>query len=416
MKLAAYYNRAGIFATLSVLLVGAIIYFFVIQYLSKQQVDSNLTEEMDEVKAYINAHQELPRQVDFDEDQTLFIKTNSRQLQKRFYDTTYFDARDNSNEHGRAIEGLIEHRGQYYKSIIIISSESSENLAKILSVITLVLLSVLLAGLFIINRYILRGLWKPFYGLLNQLKAFKVADNRLFETSDSKVDEFNELNTAANILASHLITDFQYLKNYIENASHEMMTPLAVITSKLDILIQDENLNPSLFPQINDIYSAASKLARLNQSLLLLAKIENNLIEDKEDLDLNLLISEKIRQFYELFLSRQIKISVNMSHKKIVASKYLIDILLNNLFSNSIKHNIKNGTINVILSGEILQIQNTGYAEVLNANSIFERFQKEKKSEGSGLGLAIVKNICGLYNWTVSYHYSENIHSFNIRF
>jgi len=93
-----------------------------------------------------------------------------------------------------------------------------------------------------------------------------------------------------------------------------------------------------------------------------------------------------------------------------------MDILLNNLFSNSIKHNIKNGTINVILSGEILQIQNTGYAEVLNANSIFERFQKEKKSEGSGLGLAIVKDICGLYNWKVSYHYSENIHSFKIRF
>jgi len=73
-----------------------------------------------------------------------------------------------------------------------------------------------------------------------------------------------------------------------------MQTPLAIITAKLDTLIQDDILKSEQYDQINDIYAATNKLSRLNQSLLLLVKIENNLINDAEPLQLNILVKEKM--------------------------------------------------------------------------------------------------------------------------
>jgi len=111
-----------------------------------------------------------------------------------------------------------------------------------------------------------------------------------------------------------------------------MMTPISVITSKLDTLIQDETLKSEQYAQINDIYVAINKLARLNQSLLLLVKIENNLIQDNFVLNLKEIIDEKLHQFQELIQNKHIGIICNLQDKEVTASKYLLDILINNLF------------------------------------------------------------------------------------
>src|SRR6185437_1649370 len=200
------------------------------------------------------------------------------------------------------------------------------------------------------------------------------------------------------------------------NASHEMMTPLAVITSKLDTLIQDESLKPEQLDQINDIYSAAGKLSRLNQSLLLLLKIENNLVDDSELLSLDELINQKVRQFHELIVDKNLQVNGFLDNKQITASKYLVDILLNNLFSNAIRHNYNYGSLMITLTNDKLIFQNTGPEKPLDAENLFERFQKGQKSEGTGLGLTIVKNICNLYHWEIDYSFEEGMHSFEIRF
>ncbi len=416
MKLAAHYNRANIIITVTVLIVGAIIYFFSIKYIARTQLDRNLTEEIEEVEDYVKANHQLPKQVDFDEDQTLFVKTDKKQIQRIFFDTTYINPKEKRIEPGRAVSGLIRLRGLNYKVIITVSRESTEYLIQFIAIITLGLVIGLLLILFLTNRYVLNGLWKPFYDLLHQIKAFNISEDKSFRMNNNKVNEFAELSVAIDTMSSRVRYDYQNLKHFTDNASHEMLTPLAVITSKLDTLIQNESLPPDIYEQIDDIYAAAGKLSRLNQTLLLLTKIENNLIEDNEFLDIGALISAKHKQFQELILAKNIQCTENLNGGRLLVSKYLMDILLNNLLSNAIRHNINLGKILITLTDRQLIFNNTSSSDPLNANTIFERFQKGNKSEGTGLGLTIVQNICRLYDWNILYNYKDDFHTFQITF
>jgi len=414
MKLSAHYNKASIIITISVLFAGAVIYFFAINYIAKHQLDQNLIEEIDGVKDYIKHNQQLPKQVDFDEDLVIFSKTNDTAIQRRFFDTIYKNPKEKKQEAGRAVSCLVKVKTNNYKTVLIVSREDTEYLVQIIGLITLVLSVGLLLTLFITNRYILNGLWKPFYKTLIELKSFNISDNKSLNLKTTKVDEFNDLNTTVQGMSKKVKDDFQNLKQFTENASHEMQTPLAVITSKLDTLIQDEKLNDEQYIQINDIYSATNRLSRLNQSLLLLVKIENNLIDDIELLDLEVFIKEKINQFNELLADKQINLKAALISREIYASKYLIDILLNNLFSNAIRHNENSGQIIISLTGNKLTFQNTGSSTPLDQNKIFDRFIKSKRSEGTGLGLALVKNICNKYGWQITYCYNASVHTFEI--
>jgi len=334
----------------------------------------------------------------------------------RYFDTTYNDPKGKENEAGRAVSGLITVKNQHYKFIITESRGSTEFLIQVISLITIVLAVMLVLIIFLTNRYILNDLWKPFHKTLAQLKSFSPSDNKPLNLDDTKVDEFNELNGTVQVMASKVKNDFQHLKQFTEDASHEMQTPLAVITSKLDTLIQDEALKGEHFDQLHDIYAATSKLSRLNQSLLLLVKIENNLIDDIETLRLDMLIEEKIKQFHELISGKLINVKTDLLPKEITASKYLIDILLNNLFSNAIRHNNNNGEIIINLNSSGLTFQNTGSLNALDPGTLFNRFQKRAKSDGTGLGLAIVKNICSICKWDIEYAYNYPFHILQITF
>jgi len=416
MKLSAHYSKAIIIITIFVLLAGGVIYFFTINRLGRNLLDRDLTEEFDEIVDYVNLNNKLPKQGDFEDDQRVFIKTNQVRIPLRFFDTVFNRSGEKKLEAGRAISGLVSVKGEHYKVLITESRQSTEDLIQLIGLITLVLLVSLLLILFVTNRYILNGLWKPFYQTLNKLKTFNISDNEGVFLVGDKVDEFNELNQAVHTMSSRVKNDYQHLKQFTENASHEMLTPLAVITAKLDTLIQDETLRAEQLDQIHEIYSSASKLSRLNQSLLLLVKIENNLIDNAELLNLGGLIGQKMRQFNELAVAKDLHVDDKVDDVIIMASKYLVDILLNNLFSNAIAHNVEGGQFIINLANNKLIVQNSGTGQPLDPNRLFERFQKGKKSEGMGLGLTIVKNICNLYRWKIVYSFENSLHSFEISF
>jgi signal transduction histidine kinase len=323
MKLSDHYNKASIVITISVLLFGAIIYFFAISHIARTQLDHDLTEEIDEVENYVKLNQKLPRQVDFDEDQTVFIKTVRPVKGRRFFDTIYTNPQEKKAEPGRAVTGPINLKGIHYRVVITESREGTEYLVQIIAIITLILTVSLVLIIFLTNRFILNGLWRPFYDTLTEIKEFNIAGTPVFHLSHNKVDEFAELSLAIRTMAARVKNDYQHLKHFTENASHEMLTPLAVITAKLDTLIQDDRLTAEQLDQINDIYAAASKLTKLNQTLLLLVKIENNLIEDAEVLDLCVLIGEKQRQFQELLLAKHIELESDLTSKTVIVSRYL---------------------------------------------------------------------------------------------
>ena len=415
MKLAAHYNRASIVIAVAVLIAGALIYYFAIRQITRNQLDREIAEEIAERIDYVNRNGKIPKN-DFDDNLTEFVKVNAANFPTRFFDTLYVSAPGRQPENGRAAMASISVGGQHYRLIITESYAGINNLVQIITLITVVLLMVLLLVLLVTNKFILTSLWQPFYSTLHELKVFNIADPKIFPAKPNQVDEFNELNAAVQIMASRVKNDYQHLKQFTENASHEMMTPLAVITTKLDTLIQDENLNAGQYTQISDIYSAAGKLSRLNQALLLLVKIENKLLNDEELLNLQGLVVQKLQQFKELIAAKNITLVEILKENRVVASKTLVDILLNNLFSNAIRHNIEHGELLITLTNEKLILQNPGAARPLDNGTLFERFQKAPGSDGVGLGLTIVKNICQLYHWDIAYKYEGQLHSFEMAF
>jgi signal transduction histidine kinase len=416
MKLTAHYNKAGIITTISVLLIGGLIYYIAIGFIANKQLDRDLTEEIDEVNQYIDLHHQLPKQVDFDEDHTTFESIGTKVLTRRYFDTLFYDIGEKRAESGRAVEGSIRFNNGNYKVVISESKEATEYLIQLILTITVLLAIILLSILFLVNRFVLTGLWKPFYQLLTQLKSFDISDRSKLIVSQSEVDEFRELNSAIMNMTTKAKSDFQNIKSFTENASHEMMTPLTVVTSKLDTLIQDEDLNSEQLTQITNIYTYINKMSRLNQALLLLVKIDNNLIKDHEEIDLSEALNDKILQFQELLNGKNLSLTQNLEHRDISASRYLIDILLNNLLSNAIRHNPAGGEIDIILTNGQLVIKNTGQPEALNSEAIFDRFHKGKQSEGTGMGLTLVKNICEYYDFDIRYKYIHERHCFIIQF
>lgn len=417
MKLAAKYNRVTLIASIIVFLFTGVIYYSVIHYILTGQLDKDLAIEEDEIAAYVKTYGKLPLAGSFKEQKVSYhLIDPNHDFERRYFYNDYFNESEQRIEPGRSLIRTIEVKGKLYSVTVTKSRLEAEDLVRIIFLITLSVTILLLITLLLINRFILNNIWRPFYGILLQMKAFNLADKNDIRIEPTKIDEFAELNAAVATMSLRVKQDYRDLKSFTDNASHEMMTPLAVINSKLDTLIQTETFNNSQGELIEDIYVAVGKLSRLNQSLLMLAKIENNLIGDQETINLDELISQKTRQFQELLQSQNLNLKTELATRKINMNKHLADVLINNLLSNAIRHNYKGGEIFIQLNDSQLTISNTGLAAALVVNKVFERFYKNAASEGMGLGLAISNQICNLYHFKLNYTYQDTRHTFKVSF
>ena len=126
-------------------------------------------------------------------------------------------------------------------------------------------------------------LLKPFNQNLNSLKNFSVEKNKSIELQQTDIDEFKIFNDSVSKLTEKLRNDFTNLKEFTDNASHEMQTPLAIMQTKLEYLMQSKNLKNEEKKLISDIFSASKRLSKLNKTLLMLSKIENQQYSNKEE-------------------------------------------------------------------------------------------------------------------------------------
>jgi len=414
MKLSARYNRVNILTSIFVLIITGVLYYLFIHLILTNKLDRDLEVEENEIRQYTDTYQKLPLPASYLDQQVSYkeLPANAPTVRDFSY-RTYVDPKEKETEPGRSLVTSVRLNGKLIEVTITKSRVESEDLVRIILLITLSVTIIVLISLFLVNRFVLNRLWKPFYVTLDGMRNFEVAKTDRIIAEPTHIDEFNELNTSANAMADKVRQDYKELKSFTDNASHEMMTPLAVINTKLDSLLQTESFTEHQGALLEDIYHATGRLSRLHQSLLLLAKIENNLISDAQQIDLNDMISGKIRQFKELFERDNLQIDADLSEKKIQMSRYLADILLNNLFSNAVRHNIPGGQIWISLSAGVLTISNTG-KETRIQNRLFDRFSKSNESEGMGLGLAISKQICNLYGFQISYNQEQHIHTFTI--
>jgi len=265
------------------------------------------------------------------------------------------------------------------------------------------------------NRSRNRKIWNPFFENLEAMKNFSLKSENKITLVSSDIKEFQEMNREILLLTDKVRVDFQNLKQFTEDISHEMQTPLAIIQAKIENIINGEDINSKQFDHFTSIQRDIKRLKQLNSRLTLLTKIDNNQFTNIEHIDFAEIVVESCQNFSELFQGKLIFSEI--FETKVTMDKSLAIILCNNLISNAIKHTSEENEIVITLKNQEFTISNTGSRSILRPEMLFDRFYHESKSRNStGLGLAIVKKICDRYAFGIFYRYEDNEHIFNIRF
>ena len=423
MKLLQQTGRYFLFFSILAFIVGGIVLFFGLGYMLNHEMDENLKHTRATLNNELNKRDSLPPFVEI-MDEIIELREVPLLSKLEIFQDTFFRIREKD---GDKVEFEMELYRQYiytdqikgknYRISLNHSKIDDQNLLMtIIGLISLLLLFFLIVtNLF--NRYLSVRLWKPFYQIVQQVKQFNPSKSAVHQPVLTNIEEFKTLDQVLEQMTNKIAMDFLSLKQFTENASHEMQTPLAIIRSQIELLLNREQHDEKTLQHLNQIQQSTAKLSKLNKSLLLLNRIENNQFEPVESLDLKDVILQKLDAMELLIADKEIDVKTDLVPFSISANPDLIDILVSNLISNAIKHNLSKGELNLQLSENSLITRNTGIELNLPAEQLFERFRKaDESSKSVGLGLAIVKEICELYGWTVDYKNEENWHEVIITF
>lgn len=416
MKLFTKYNRINVASTIIIFLLGCGAFFLLLRYVIISQVDEDLKIEKNEIITYVGHNNHLPAVIEVLDQYTTYKSISKpTEIVNKIFTHENYNVTEHTKELQRTIEFNISANNIWYLVSVSKSLQGTEKLIKTIIIITLTIILMILAVTFFINRIVLKKLWRPFYSTLQTMQQFNLSNTQALNFANTNTDEFNYLNSILSDALNKAQQDYRTLKEFTENASHELQTPLAVIQSKLDILIQNEKFSEAETQAIQSAYNALQGLTRLNQSLLLLAKIENKQFSEQINFDVKGLLQNKIIQFAELWKHKNISVDETLSNKIINGNIYLTEILLNNLLSNATKHNVVNGSIKILLQNN-LELANTGIAQPLDEKLLYKRFSSQNKEAGNhGLGLSIIQQICIVSGFSCAYTFqSPNKHSFII--
>ena len=330
MKLFAKYNRINVISTVTIFLLGCVAFSLLLRYVIIHQVDEDLKIEKNEVVTYVKRFNQMPSVVEAHDQYTTY-KAVEKPLNevKEIFTSKEYNKDEHEKELRRIIEFNININNNWYLVSVSKSLEGTDELIQTIIIITIALILLILAVTFIINRVVLKKLWQPFYETLRHMQQFNLSSSKEISFSTTNIDEFNYLNSSLMQTLNKAQNDYQSLKEFTENASHELQTPLAVIQSKLDILIQNDKLSETESKTILGAYDAVQNLKKLNQSLLLLAKIENNQFSEQTQINLAELLQNKLVQFSDLWKNMNINTEINIKPLIINSNTQLIDILLN---------------------------------------------------------------------------------------
>lgn len=330
---------------------------------------------------------------------------------------TLYNGKDAQGEHFRELSTHVTIYGKPHMLTIRNSMLGKGDLIQTIVVSQILLLGALLLCLLLINRWIAGKIWQPFYKTLAKLKAYSPGRPVQPVPANTSIVEFHELNQVVERMMGTIQDDFTRLKQFTENASHEIQTPLAIIRSELEVMIQDETLSAEQMMGLQTIYEATGRLSRLNQALLLLTKIENNQFAITERFNIRVLVEETLLLFEDFIQARALRVTTQLTDRWLDLNPSLARGLLTNLVGNAIKHNVEGGTLDIVLTERYLAIANPGATPTQPPEAFFERFNKGGTSSDSlGLGLAIVKEICVFSHLTLRYEVVRDQHTVTVSF
>lgn len=322
---------------------------------------------------------------------------------------------DKTDDNFRVLITIININGTPYYFRSIANYEDTKETVSAIAIVTFFFIGSILLGLLLINRYLAKTIWAPFRNTLDKLKNFNLNTQTQIKFNKTDTTEFDELNQSLSKLITHNVSVYKTQKEFTENASHELQTPLAILKNKLDILLQSDDLTEKQYNIAEDMNKVLSRSSRINQNLLLLAKIENSQFDNAENIHFDELLQNSLDNLQEHFEQKNIFVKMEISQNVTVnGNSSLTEILINNLLLNAIRHTDIKGSIFITLKNSVFEVANSG-EEKLGEDLLFKRFSKlSANNSGSGLGLAIIKEVSKSQNWTVHYRFKNNYHIFSV--
>lgn len=335
-----------------------------------------------------------------------------------YADTLMYRINEDDLEPVRVLHSAFEHQNQYYELTVISSLVEEDDLIEDSFWSVTWLFIILISSIIIINNIVLRKIWNPFYEILNRLKNYRIEQDTMPKDIATTTKEFVQLQEASNFLFRHSNEVYNSQKQFSENASHEIQTPIAIISNKLELLLESENLVEKDAKTIAEVISIANRLKKLNQSLLLLVKIENKQFLENELVSINQISKEFLANYQELIDFKEIEIELEeIGELKHQMNFALAEILISNIIRNAIFHTFKSGKIKLTITNQEFTIANTGSETKLDSQLIFNRFEKDQaQTKSTGLGLAICKAICKSNGMEINYLFINEMHVFRVKF
>ncbi len=408
-KISRYFLYLFIFISIGMFLS----IYFITQTAITDEADEQLTKIRDEAIKELKENRAVnfPPFIEIEE-------SNDRSVRDIFGDSSFLLRGANEEEPYRTLFSIVKVKGRFYQIIVRTSLEEKEEMLYFVTSVAGIAILLFMILFTFLNRAASKKILKDFHTTLQKLNEFSIDQKEKFVLEKANIEEFNNLNKSLEYLADKAINEYRSLKEFTEELNHEIQTPLAVIKSKLELMLQTENLDKDSYSILDISLKQLSKINRINKSILFLNKLEHKKLFESESVELTGEINNALFSLNDYIIAKNISINKKIDRSLFLwINQSLLNILIVNLFSNSIRHNIYNGIIEIELIDNELILSNNGKEPAYNPEKYFERFYKESElNESIGLGLTIVKKICDNYGINIKYIYDSGFHKISLDF
>lgn len=412
MKLQVKFALYNAITKIAVILVLGSIILLSLETISSHHLDSRLTKKRLKVIRNLNAAEIdslLMNQHSFTDYNILkeeFIVLNAVPKTKKLDQTIAFTTErreiEGDVEIYRILTSQFEYNNERYQLEL---GETMTALESIKNTIRFYMLIVLIGALLVtlITDYAFTNfILKPFYKIIDQ-KLNKVNDPTSYQYQNipTNTTDFKILDNSINTLMRKIANLFLLEKQFLANVSHELLTPISILSGRLENILTAENLSIEHEDKLLASLKTLNRLKVIINSLLLISTVENEQYLKKDSVKLNQELDDIYEELEDRIIDKKINYTNTVQSETIfIGNKALIHTLLINIINNAIKYNVHGGSILISEKTDAqyyqLLIADSGVGmekeEVSNAFKRFERANTETE-EGFGLGLAIVNSI-----------------------
>lgn len=349
---------------------------------------------------------------------TPISEEEGRHYRQVFYDATVYIELEDEDEPVRVMcTAFRMPDGQYYELKLMISILERDDMVEAMLWYLGALFLLFLICTSIGIQLVLKGVFRPLHRLLDWLHCIQPGKEVPPLDNSTKIREFRQLSDAALDMGNRSYKAYEEQKQFIENASHELQTPLAIVRGKVELLAESEGMTEQQMEQLDEIYATLGRAVKLNKSLLLLSRIENGQYTEMEDVSVDEILDELLPDLMDIYEHKQVRLIRKREEQPFIirCNHSLAQILVSNLVKNSLLHNREEGELQVLTTPTSLVIKNTGDVP-LDGEKLFRRFYHgmDGKKDSTGLGLAIARSIALSSSLKLTYEWQDGMHTFRL--